>query len=216
MIILKAKTDERIKGVDAALKRGTISEKEAEKKKEAIRKEAFEKEKKMKIAMAYISMAQGVVDAVAGGMTMGNPILGAIVGAIGAGVVIASGLMNIAAIKSQTFAEGGYVQGPGTGTSDSINAKLSNGEFVQTKKATDHYGTDFMNAVNTMQLPKLNFAEGGLVAPAGINNISSQISSGTQELADSIGDSQIEVINVESRFTNKQNQVKNVETATTY
>ena len=73
-----------------------------------------------------------------------------------------------------------------------------------------------MNAVNTLQLPKLNFAEGGLVAPTGINDVSNQISRGEQNIADSISDSQIEVINVESRFTNKQNQVKNVETATTY
>lgn len=36
----------------------------------------------------------------------------------------------------ENFAEGGKVNGPGTGTSDSIPANLSNGEFVMTAKAT--------------------------------------------------------------------------------
>ena len=36
---------------------------------------------------AEIQIAEGVVAAIAGGMTMGNPIVGAIVGAIGAATV---------------------------------------------------------------------------------------------------------------------------------
>ena len=59
------------------------------------------------------------------------------------------------------FADGGAVYGPGTGTSDSIAAWLSNGEFVHNAAAVNHYGTDFMHAVNSMKLPK--FAPGGLV-----------------------------------------------------
>ena len=39
------------------------------------------------------------------------------------------------------FAGEGAVEGPGTGTSDSIPARLSDGEFVFTKKATDQLGT---------------------------------------------------------------------------
>lgn len=39
------------------------------------------------------------------------------------------------------FAGDGAVNGPGTGTSDSIPARLSDGEFVFTKKATDQIGT---------------------------------------------------------------------------
>ena len=35
---------------------------------------------------------------------------------------------------------GGDVSGPGTGTSDSINAKLSDGEFVMTAKAVENFG----------------------------------------------------------------------------
>lgn len=53
---------------------------------------------------------------------------------------VATVLTNVATaistVKSAKFAEGGKVVGPGTGTSDSINAQLSNGEYVMTAKAT--------------------------------------------------------------------------------
>tara|TARA_B100001094_G_C17617726_1_gene524314 strand:- start:36 stop:590 length:555 start_codon:yes stop_codon:yes gene_type:complete len=40
------------------------------------------------------------------------------------------------------FTGSGEVDGPGTGVSDSIPARLSDGEFVFTKKATDQMGSD--------------------------------------------------------------------------
>ena len=40
------------------------------------------------------------------------------------------------------FSGAGEVSGPGTGVSDSIPARLSDGEFVVTKKATDQIGAD--------------------------------------------------------------------------
>ena len=40
------------------------------------------------------------------------------------------------------FSGAGEVDGPGTGVSDSIPARLSDGEFVFTKKATDQMGAD--------------------------------------------------------------------------
>lgn len=46
------------------------------------------------------------------------------------------------------FAQGGLVSGPGTGTSDSISARLSNGEYVMSAAAVRNYGTDFMNTLN--------------------------------------------------------------------
>lgn len=50
--------------------------------------------------------------------------------------VLANVATAISTVKSAKFAEGGKVLGPGTGTSDSINAQLSNGEYVMTAKAT--------------------------------------------------------------------------------
>jgi hypothetical protein len=60
------------------------------------------------------------------------------------------------------MAQGGSVSGPGTSTSDSVFAKLSNGEFVVKAAAVAAYGTGLFHALNNMQLP--GFAAGGLVA----------------------------------------------------
>ena len=40
------------------------------------------------------------------------------------------------------FSGAGEVDGPGTGVSDSIPARLSDGEFVMTRKATDQIGAE--------------------------------------------------------------------------
>ena len=60
------------------------------------------------------------------------------------------------------YASGGAVRGPGTGTSDSILARLSNGEFVMRAAAVRHYGADLLSRLNQLRLPR--FAEGGLVS----------------------------------------------------
>ncbi|TPN44864.1 phage tail tape measure protein [Mesorhizobium sp. B1-1-7] len=52
------------------------------------------------------------------------------------------------------FAGGGDVRGAGTGTSDSILAWLSNGEFVNRAAAVAYYGRDIFHALNNMTLPK--------------------------------------------------------------
>lgn len=58
-------------------------------------------------------------------------------------------------------AAGGVIRGPGTGTSDSVMARLSNGEFVMRSAAVSHFGENFMAAINDMSLPR--FADGGAV-----------------------------------------------------
>ena len=50
--------------------------------------------------------------------------------------------------------DGGMVRGPGSGTSDSVNAMLSNGEYVLRANAVKHYGVDFMNSLNQMQVQR--------------------------------------------------------------
>jgi len=45
-------------------------------------------------------------------------------------------------LTATEFSGAGEVDGPGTGVSDSIPARLSDGEFVFTKKATDQMGAD--------------------------------------------------------------------------
>lgn len=65
-------------------------------------------------------------------------------------------------------ATGGYISGRGTGTSDSIPAMLSNGEFVIKASSVKKYGTNFLNAVNDGSFSRIpvrvaKFANGGIV-----------------------------------------------------
>jgi len=53
-----------------------------------------------------------------------------------------SEIMDKIIVKASEFSGEGEVDGPGTGVSDSIPARLSDGEFVITKKATDQIGAD--------------------------------------------------------------------------
>ena len=55
------------------------------------------------------------------------------------------------------YAGGGAVSGPGTSTSDSIPAYLSNGEYVVRASAVDHYGKETFDALNAKR-----FSKGGL------------------------------------------------------
>lgn len=64
------------------------------------------------------------------------------------------------------FASGGSVAGSGTGTSDSIPAMLSNGEYVLNAQAVDRLGVPFLNGLNTGRLR--GFASGGLVGSGGV------------------------------------------------
>jgi len=61
------------------------------------------------------------------------------------------------------FSGAGEVNGPGTGTSDSIPARLSDGEFVFTKKATDQLGAD---KLQTMMDEAERAYDGGLMKKA--------------------------------------------------
>ncbi len=65
------------------------------------------------------------------------------------------------------WASGGYISGPGTSTSDSVPAWLSNGEFVMSSDAVSRLGVPFLNSLNRGQTPR--FASGGAVGtmPAG-------------------------------------------------
>ena len=73
----------------------------------------------------------------------------------------------IKSIKSAKFATGGifngdgYVSGPGSGTSDSINARLSNGESVITARATSMFAP---------LLSAMNVAGGGVPISVTVDN----------------------------------------------
>jgi hypothetical protein len=66
------------------------------------------------------------------------------------------------------FADGGLIKGPGSGTSDSILARVSNREFIVNAAQTSKY-LPLLQAINDDNLPK--FAEGGLVDTGAISRI---------------------------------------------
>ncbi|MAK37356.1 MAG: hypothetical protein CMC15_14470 [Flavobacteriaceae bacterium] len=71
-------------------------------------------------------------------------------------------------LASSEFSGAGEVEGPGDGTSDSIPARLSDGEFVFTRKATDQIGVDNLqrmmdDAERAYDGGLMKMAEGGMV-----------------------------------------------------
>ena len=82
------------------------------------------------------------------------------------------------------FASGGSVAGPGTGTSDSVPAMLSNGEYVLNAQAVDRLGVPFLNGLNTGRLR--GFASGGLVGSGGAYNRPASIASSSSSTSNSI------------------------------
>lgn len=67
------------------------------------------------------------------------------------------------------FATGGILRGPGTGTSDSILARLSNGEGVVNARAVQHYGAELIHQLNGLRVPR--FATGGVMGNVPVPSI---------------------------------------------
>ena len=74
-----------------------------------------------------------------------------------------SGIFDKVMDVATEFSGEGEVDGPGTGVSDSIPARLSDGEFVFTKKATDQVGAD---QLQTMMDEAEKAYDGGLMKKA--------------------------------------------------
>ncbi|BBR53848.1 MULTISPECIES: tape measure protein [Pseudomonas] len=70
------------------------------------------------------------------------------IGSFGAAAVVGGTALLAAFALIKGFATGGYVSGPGSGTSDSIPARLSNGEFVVNAKATAR-NRELLEAINS-------------------------------------------------------------------
>jgi len=81
------------------------------------------------------------------------------------------------------YHHGGGVEGPGTGTSDSIPAYLSNGEYVIKEKAVRKYGVDTFDALNAEK-----FADGGVVPRYGVGGF---IRSGFKKIPQIMGSAAI-------------------------
>ena len=117
-------------------------------------------------SQAAVSLVTNIAKASEIGFPQNIPM---IAGAIGQGAMIVSMLSGLK--EPQGYATGGlftgdgHVRGAGTSTSDSINAKLSDYEFVTKASSVKKIGIENMEYMNrTGELP-LQRAYGGLVTP---------------------------------------------------
>ena len=131
--------------------------------------------------------------------------------------MIAGGIIQETSILSKkyipTYATGGLVMGAGTGTSDSIDARLSNGESVINAKSTSMFAP---------MLSAINQAGGGVAIPHTKNNIftpsipaENQIMD-IQPLIDAINNKSNEVYVKEVTVTNSQNRADKLKRRTSF
>lgn len=103
------------------------------------------------IAEATINIALGITKALA---------QGGIYGIAQAALVAAKGAAQIALITSQSYAEGGIIQGKSpTAKSDDKVVRVTSGEYVQPVSSVKYYGVDAMNAIRAKALPRDFFRE---------------------------------------------------------
>ena len=118
------------------------------------------------IAQAIASMGAALSKAFSSSATVWDGIAGAVSAIATITTVIAQmkSLNSSAASEANKYADGGLVTGPGSGTSDSIPAMLSNGEAVMTARAVIDWGPVLSmmnvssggNAIPTQHLPEQN------------------------------------------------------------
>lgn len=114
------------------------------------------------VAESAVALAQNVANASKVGFPQNLPL---IAGALAQGAQIAS------LLASAKYAAGGRIEGPGTGTSDSVPILASAGEFmVRERSAREPGAYQFLAAFNAQGMRALDswrgYAEGGLIAPA--------------------------------------------------
>lgn len=89
-----------------------------------------------------------------------GPAIGALIATNAVALALAAAGAALGSVAGH--AEGGLITGPGTGTSDSILRRVSNGEFIVRKAAVDAIGLQNLDFINRNgDLP--GFADGGAV-----------------------------------------------------
>jgi hypothetical protein len=180
---------------------------------------AFEKRKKLQVATAIMSAASGLVQILTQPSTLPSPFDWIVKGinALALGIATKTNIDKIKATKFESpesssggaqpykvtanRASGGIVTGPGTSTSDSINARLSNGEYVVNARATSAF-LPLLNSINDSGL-RPGFAAGGLfTSPVNSSNMSSD--SIARAIETSITDRPLKTYVVGTEMSNQQ------------
>ena len=177
-----------------------------------IKKKQFNAQKLNDAANIAIKTALAVMGAVqAFPLTGGLPF---------SAINIAIGAIEAAAVLSKkyipTYATGGLVNGPGSSTSDSINARLSNGESVINAKSTSMFAP---------RLSAINQAGGGVAIPHTKNNIFNPSTTSSSSVMDSEGiinainelnNRPVETYVKEVTITNSQNRADKLKRRTSF
>jgi len=183
---------------------------------DAIRKKQFQAEKANDATTVAIHSTVAVAKTIAelGGVGALTPPGIALIAAIIAQGLVAEGLI-LSKEFVPAFAEGGLVVGPGSGTSDSINAKLSNGESVINAKSTKMFAP-LLSAINEAGGGKAipHMAQGGLyMAPTtSTGNDFSELKDAIYSLADR----PIETYVKQTVVTNAQDTARKIKNRTTF
>jgi len=180
---------------------------------------AFEKRKKLQLATAVASAASGLVQILTQPSTLPSPFDWIVKGINAVALGVAT-KVNIDKIKATKFeapdsggtggaapysvtanrASGGIVTGAGTSTSDSINARLSNGEYVVNARATSAF-LPLLNSINDAGLQP-RFAAGGLYTGQDSGNFAAE--NITRAIQDSIIDRPMRTYVVGTDMSNQQ------------
>jgi myosin heavy subunit len=165
-----SQTINAIAAVTGAIAQGYAAEANNTEKTMQQREAAFEKNKQYQLATAYMSAASGVIQILTQPSTLPSPF-DWIVKGINAAALLVATRINTNTIKNTKFqggasavsaggtqyadgnfrgyATGGLINGPGSGTSDSIPARLSNGESVINANSTAMF-LPLLSAINSM------------------------------------------------------------------
>lgn len=169
-------------------------------------KKQFQAKKATSIANAVISTALSVVNMLAQAPWPSNLVFAALAGALGAAeiAIIAKEKPPQELAKGGVFeaAGGGVVRGPGSGTSDDVNAKLSNGESVINARSTNMFAP-LLSAINEIGGGVAFNSQRSIVTDN--NSVPANKNENTTNLAVSVSISEEEV----SRVQNKAIKIKN-------
>tara|TARA_Y100001938_G_C8101776_1_gene442472 strand:+ start:22662 stop:24395 length:1734 start_codon:yes stop_codon:yes gene_type:complete len=131
----------------------------------ALAGEGTEAFKALKLAETIINTATGAQAAYTA--TVGIPVVGPVLAPINAGLAIAAGMKQVDTIMQtqvpEAKARGGIIRGYGSGTSDSIPARLSRGEVVINAKSAKAF-RPLLSSINVAG-GGIGFARGGATAP---------------------------------------------------
>lgn len=160
-------TDSQTQQLRSQLEQQRIKEQaDIDKKVAELKKKAFNRDKAFNLVQAGIEGALAITKAIGSAPPPAN-IPAIILTSAG----VAAQVATIASARPPAFAKGGLIEGEGTGTSDSINIKASNGESIINARSTSIFAP-LLSAINEIGGGKAFVAES--LVPSGNVSVNQQ------------------------------------------